>query len=178
MDADSFKTVSPILGGLLTLVGGVFAFVNGRLNEARDAEGKTRVIRVMQTWISLSLSAASMAITFLFSLLAALPLYLVTFIFQSYLFLRDSSPPSRWDVLAYGLLCASLASMSTMGITLYLVERIVELQAGTIASIKHDREVQDRTIDLLKRETDLTEKLVQGMENRKDEASTKPAGKR
>ena len=44
MDTELLKSIGPLLGGLMALVGGVFTFVNGRLRDADSPEQKTAML--------------------------------------------------------------------------------------------------------------------------------------
>ena len=54
MDSDTIKTGMTVLAGAMGLAGGVFTFVNGRLNEAKTPYARHRVIYLTEQCILIS----------------------------------------------------------------------------------------------------------------------------
>jgi hypothetical protein len=160
MNIESLKAWLPVIGGLLTLAGGLFAFVNGRLGEAKTEEAKARVIRLALEWISISISIAALLLALFVHFLAAVPLYLVVLTLESFKFLRRTSPLERMEVLSVGFLCALFVSLLVTGAFTYVIDRIVSLEAESVRTVGkqvHAMEEQQRSID---HQLQVTDKLI------------------
>lgn len=133
MDNEMLRSIFPVLGGILALAGGVFTFVSGRLRDADGTDAKSAVIRRTWEWLASALSVAGF-LTIVLSKLYVLGmlLFAAAFILQVYMFLQNSSPLRRVDVVTFGLLCATFVSMLMMAITFSLFERVINIQERMI----------------------------------------------
>jgi hypothetical protein len=62
MDTETFKAISPIVGGALALAAAILSFVNARLKDAEDAVAKANVHRQALEWLSLFFSVFGMVL--------------------------------------------------------------------------------------------------------------------
>src|SRR5438552_11675739 len=102
----------------MALAGGIFNFVNGRLQEAKTPEARSRVV----TWTLLSLSVAfnlaGVATSFsLDSYLAVLALFALALALQITLFLRHPAPIQRLEVVALCLIVSTFTFAAAGALT-------------------------------------------------------------
>lgn len=137
MDTELLRTLFPLFGGILAVVGGVFTYVNGRLREAESEEDTAAAIRTTLDWISFALAAGGfLAAVLARSYVFAVLFFTANFVLQSYMFLRSRAPLRRADVLTLGLLSATFVGTLAMAAILPIVDRIVTVQTSTAEVLK------------------------------------------
>lgn len=117
MDADGVKIALGVLTGAITLAGGIFTFVNGRLNEAKSPDGRRNVTVITVGCLSLLATALGFFVIVVFNFsLACLPLFAVGFILQIVLVLMDPTPVTRMSLVTFGGNCAGFAMLISLAV--------------------------------------------------------------
>jgi hypothetical protein len=126
MDVESLRAYLPALGGLLAFLGAALTFVNSRLNEAKDAEDRELVVRRTLEWAALLLAVVGIIVCFMTGTpLAGSGFLALSFLLQCYLFLQNPGPPTRAELLSYGLLMALIVTMLCVGVTIYFIQHLI-----------------------------------------------------
>jgi hypothetical protein len=136
MDTELAKLVMPFLAGAMALAGGLFSFVNGRLNEAKTHDARQRVI----TWTLGSLSFAFILVGLIVSFfkvsLASSIFFLISFALQVILFVRGIGPINRIELALFCLTCSVMTTAIGFVLVLDLVSRNVEITGRIIDLLK------------------------------------------
>jgi hypothetical protein len=116
----------------MALAGGLFTFLNGRLNEAGTRDARERVI----VWTLAGLSAALTLCGFAASIIGfglwSLAIFLVAFIFQTTLFIRQPGPMGRIEIVSFCILCCTTTTLFISIFTLHFFERHLKVTSDII----------------------------------------------
>lgn len=133
MDIDLIKIGFAVLAGALGFLGGLLAFINGRLNEAKTDEEKDSVKLKTTYYIAQGLWFLGCLLCIAKGLqLFSVPLFIIAFAIQCRMFILDTSELSRLAILNIALLAATTAGAIVLTVCLYFVDRIVGIQGRTI----------------------------------------------
>lgn len=133
MDVDLLKMLLPVLGGLLGALGGIFSFVNGRLNEAKTDEAKHAVRQKTSEWIATGLIMVGAALASFAQMFGvACVLYFVAFIIQTCLFVSRRGAASRGEIVMYSLQTAIFFSVLVASFTFSMLIRIISVQESML----------------------------------------------
>lgn len=121
VDYDSAKVVLPVLGGLLAFAGGVFAFVNGRLNEAGTPERRALVTTYILFSFIIVFSLGGVIAHILGEHLIGYTLLSLMFIVNNVEFLRNKGPVRRHELVMFFILYCVVAIYISSIFTIYLV---------------------------------------------------------
>jgi len=116
----------------MALAGGFFTFINGRLNEAKTSDARERVIAWSMAGLTLVLVVAGVIATLFNLALWASTLYLVAFTIQIILFIRQSGPVSRIELVSFCLLCCVTVTTVSLMFTLSILERHLKVTEGIV----------------------------------------------
>jgi hypothetical protein len=132
LDTETLKTIFPLLGGALTLVGGLFTFVSGRLKDAKGRDARDRVVTLTLQWLSFAFGLSALLVIFL-SPGYAVPVFLFfcQFVTQIVLFLRKSEPMQRIDVVVLSLICSFYAFFFASALVFYYTGIVLGLLGNT-----------------------------------------------
>lgn len=133
MDGELLKIAAAIFAGAMGLIGGILAFVNGRLKEAETSEEKFIVYFKTWQWMGNGLSiAAVLSLLFFETYLVSVIVFLLTFAIQIYLFLSLSAPIVRKDIVTLALLCSVCVSGLTFAALGSILKGVIDIQRGII----------------------------------------------
>ena len=114
MDYENIKPLLPFLGGVLALAGGVFTFINGRLNEAKTEENRTFVIDILIfVFVCVTNLCAVLALVFIKPLLSV-PFYVLVLVAETVSYIRRGNLLTRWSIISYCLLSCIICSTITL----------------------------------------------------------------
>jgi hypothetical protein len=138
MDSELLKTVLPVVGGALALLGGVFTFVSGRLRDAPSEDAKARVLGGTWVWAAIILWLVGIGIgTFSQLRMLAIPFYFAAFAIQWRLFVDGPEPASRRAVATFAASCAVVAFAVLFSVFTQLIDQLVELQGTQVELLKN-----------------------------------------
>jgi hypothetical protein len=133
---ESGRALIGLVTGLLIFSGAVLSFVNARLSEAREPDARARVVVFSYLGVSFAFLAAAMVATFFYSSLpAAMLLLLMPNALQVYVFLKSKAPLTRAGVVTIGLAIGLSVLIISVGTTLYLVNRMLDVQGRLIDAV-------------------------------------------
>lgn len=121
------------LVGVLIFAGAVMTFINGRLNEAKTANARSRVVTLTLVWLSILASIlAGLSLFALKTPYAAIALFGVALALQAAVFLRKSGPVSRSEIVAacfttlsFAVTLIALPLLDTIGRIVGVLERMI-----------------------------------------------------
>jgi hypothetical protein len=125
--------ITPILqflAGVMVLAGGIFVFVNGRLNEAKTSDQRSRIVGWTLQALSIAFSISGVAVVLLLPNVALWPLALsaVSFAFLVAEVLRQSGPVLRGsEVLTLCIIFSSFTLFGALTTSFYFTHRVLSL---------------------------------------------------
>lgn len=143
---DEITKLLPFLGGAFALAGGIFTFVNGRLNEAKTSEQRSRVVTLTLNLLSIAFSLCAFAAMFIPNAgLWFLLFFAISYAISLGVFLRQCGPTLRLAQVVF--LCFTFSTFTgfvTTMISAYYIGRLVEV-------IHHQMDITDRLSKILMR---------------------------
>jgi hypothetical protein len=130
MDTDTLKLAMPFLGGAMGLAGGVLAFINGRLNEAKTQADRARVYyrtRQSVSYVSCIIGCVFFIVFHSYLALIGLLFYILIYIICVYDFLQNRSPITRVSIVIFttytGFYAGLLALLLSFGLITPLIQQ-------------------------------------------------------
>jgi hypothetical protein len=139
-------------GGAMTLIGGLFTFVNGRLNEANTPERKGRVI----DWVVRALAVIFYLIGGTLSFITfiwILPFYTIGIMLDITLFIRTRRPINRWDMVMLAILLSGYFTLALATFVFFTTDKIISQMGQHLDLIEKQQkmfESQNKNLDDLR----------------------------
>ena len=128
MDTEIANHVFPLIGGALTLAGGVFVFVSGRLKDAKTAHDRQRVVFLTLQWLSFGFNTAGLFVGIYFrAYLSAYTFFAIGTAIQVLLFLRRTGPVSRGELVSLFLVFCIFSVGLASAVAFHFIEAILDL---------------------------------------------------
>lgn len=151
MDYENIKSVFPLLGGALALAGGVFTFVNGRLNEAKTEESRTFVISML-IFAFVCIANLSAVLTLMFiKPLASIPLYILVLMAETISYVRRGNILTRWSIVSYCLLSCIICCNITLIAAGSWIDQVREENKEIYRTLRMHEATFDRLLTTMER---------------------------
>lgn len=160
MDYESAKAVFPVVGGLLALAGGVFTFVNGRLNEAKTPEGRTTVVDATISGIAIALNVVAFVAVVLGEFLIPTGLFALGFMLNTINFARRSGPVHRSEIIMFGIMCCGITTAVCLGLSFRSINGIADVEGHMVDLLGRLENTTQKLTDDLRRVTDVVTTLT------------------
>ena len=152
MDTDLLKSVLPVIGGALALLGGVFTFVSGRLRDAPDEVSKLRVMT--RTWANVAVVFWLVGISlvaFANRPLFGIPFFAATLAIQTKQFLSGPKLVFRDAIALFVFNCVLAAFTILFAIFVYFFDLMLASQNQQLEVLRNIIDSLHQTADSLKR---------------------------
>lgn len=118
MDADTTKSLMPLVGGILTLTATISAIIHARLDKAKTAAQRQQVITKTLHFLAAGTCFLSFILEHLGLRSGALWMLALTLGLNVALFLRGPEPPSRFDIAFLIVFTCGVTLIIALGIVL------------------------------------------------------------
>lgn len=145
MDADTIKLSVTMLAGGMGLVGGALTFINGRLNEAKDAYARNRVVTYTLRAIVSVFYVLGGILGSTINIFLGILCYVFGLAISIGIFVKNDRPADRIEMVFISIECSLVIGFCFFVLSFHFLS-----------------EITNQTLNLIEKQTDLLSKMIPG----------------